>query len=130
MNSYETYSNMQKGISIGRYTPQDLLDRINQLSPTGLIGIGEEHVVYNHEFINPVCEQVLRALSGFKADRQRKESILLDSYNSATIEGARTTISEVKKHFSNPNSKDDKMVINTVEGNMIDMNEKPQTVLL
>lgn len=45
-----------------------------------------------------------------------QDVILLDAYHSATIEGARTTVENVKRAFSEPKSKDDKMVINTVKG--------------
>lgn len=50
------------------------------------------------------------------AQRGVKDTILLDSFSSATIEGARTTVDQVKKAFTNPKSKDDRMVINTVVG--------------
>lgn len=45
-----------------------------------------------------------------------QDIILLDAYHSETIEGARTTVDHVKKAFSKPNTKDDKMVVNTVKG--------------
>lgn len=45
-----------------------------------------------------------------------KDIILLDAYHSATIEGARTTVENVRNTFSKPKTKDDKMVINTVKG--------------
>ncbi|MEY8429761.1 Fic family protein [Lachnospiraceae bacterium 48-42] len=46
--------------------------------------------------------------------QKAKEIILLDAYHSATIEGARTTVENVRKSYHNPYSKDDKMVVNTV----------------
>lgn len=45
-----------------------------------------------------------------------KDTILLDAWSSATIEGARTTVDQVKKAFTDPRTKDDRMVINTVAG--------------
>lgn len=45
-----------------------------------------------------------------------KDTILLDAYSSATIEGARTTVERVKQSFANPKSKDDRMVVNTITG--------------
>lgn len=45
-----------------------------------------------------------------------KETILLDAWSSATIEGARTTVAQVKKSFASPESKDEKMVVNTIAG--------------
>ncbi len=46
--------------------------------------------------------------------QKAKEIILLDAYHSATIEGARTTVENVRKSYHNPDSKDDKMVVNTI----------------
>ena len=45
-----------------------------------------------------------------------KDTILLDAWSSATIEGARTTVDQVKKAFTDPKTKDDRMVINTIAG--------------
>lgn len=50
------------------------------------------------------------------AHRGVKETILLDAWSSATIEGARTTVQQVRAHFDNPKTRDDRMVINTVAG--------------
>lgn len=45
-----------------------------------------------------------------------QEVILLDAWSSATIEGARTTVAQIKKSFCGPRTKDDQMVINTIAG--------------
>lgn len=45
-----------------------------------------------------------------------QEVILLDAWSSATIEGARTTVAQVKKSFGDPRTKDDQMVVNTIAG--------------
>lgn len=45
-----------------------------------------------------------------------KDIILLDAFHSATIEGARTTVQEVRRIYDTPKTKDDKMVINTICG--------------
>ena len=50
------------------------------------------------------------------AHRGVKDTILLDAWSSATIEGARTTVQQVRDHFKNPKTKDDRMVINTIAG--------------
>lgn len=50
------------------------------------------------------------------AHRGVKDTILLDAWSSATIEGARTTVQQVRAHFHNPKNKDDRMVINTIAG--------------
>lgn len=50
------------------------------------------------------------------AHRGVKDTILLDAWSSATIEGARTTVEKVRNSFGNPKTKDDRMVINTIAG--------------
>lgn len=45
-----------------------------------------------------------------------QDTILLDAWSSATIEGARTTVAQVRQSFADPSTKDDRMVINTVKG--------------
>lgn len=50
------------------------------------------------------------------AHRGVKDTILLDAWSSATIEGARTTVQQVREHFENPKTKDDRMVINAIAG--------------
>ncbi len=45
-----------------------------------------------------------------------QDTIILDAWSSATIEGAKTTVNQVRKSFDNPKTKDDRMVINTVLG--------------
>lgn len=45
-----------------------------------------------------------------------KDTILLDAWSSATIEGARTTVAQVRKSFDNPKTKDERMVINGITG--------------
>ncbi len=48
--------------------------------------------------------------------RRVHDTIVLDAYSSATIEGARTTVAQVKQSFCDPRTKDDRMVVNTVTG--------------
>lgn len=50
------------------------------------------------------------------AHRGVRDTILLDAWSSATIEGARTTVEKVRQSFDNPKSRDDRMVINTIAG--------------
>lgn len=45
-----------------------------------------------------------------------KDTILLDAWSSATIEGARTTVAQVRKSFDDPKTKDDRMVVNAIAG--------------
>lgn len=48
--------------------------------------------------------------------RGAQDIIVLDAWSSATIEGARTTVARVKASFDNPQTKDDRMVVNTIAG--------------
>lgn len=50
------------------------------------------------------------------AHRGVKDTILLDAWSSATIEGARTTVERVRRSFDDPKTKDDRMVVNTIAG--------------
>lgn len=45
-----------------------------------------------------------------------QDTILLDAWSSATVEGARTTVAQVKRSLSNPQTKDDRMVVNAISG--------------
>lgn len=47
-------------------------------------------------------------------EKKVKDIILLDAFHSATIEGARTTVENVRKAYDKPKTKDDKMVVNTI----------------
>lgn len=44
------------------------------------------------------------------------DNILLDAWASASIEGARVSQSQAKENLSNPQNRDDKMVVNAVRG--------------
>lgn len=48
--------------------------------------------------------------------RGAQSVILLDAFSSATIEGARTTVEQVRRSFDRPGTKDDRMVINAIRG--------------
>lgn len=48
--------------------------------------------------------------------RGAQSMILLDAYSSATIEGARTTVEQVRQSFDRPKTKDDRMVVNAIRG--------------
>ena len=98
---------------------EELLHRYKDRIDVGLKGINEENIVY---FLS---SDIVRQLSIIKqlyvklksGDGNYKDVIIIDSYHSATIEGARTTVEKVKKAFLQEKpAKDDKMVINTING--------------
>ncbi len=45
-----------------------------------------------------------------------RDTMILDAWSSAAIEGAKTTVHQVRQSFDNPKTRDDRMVINTVTG--------------
>lgn len=82
-----------------------------------LKGIGGESICMM------MTDEILSGVQSVQAVYQKvtkknkvRDMILLDAYHSATIEGARTTVDHVRKAFSKPHTKDDKMVVNTVKG--------------
>lgn len=96
---------------------QELKDREQKKMPLILRGIGGEQICLS------VTDEILSSVKSVQTIYQKvtkknkvRDIILLDAYHSATIEGARTTVDNVKRVFSEPKSKDDKMVINTIKG--------------
>ena len=73
------------------------------------------YIVLTEEIKNKLMsiENLYEQLS---SEKKVKDIILLDAFHSATIEGARTTVENVRKSFDKPKTKDDKMVINTIHG--------------
>ena len=59
-----------------------------------------------------VCRKRLKESVNFDPDA---DTILLDSFYSAVIEGARTTLEQVKNSLNNPKNKSDIMVINNMK---------------
>lgn len=88
------------------------------LEKTGLKGINGKDLVYVTFIVNPQIEQLKELYTQVTLNEQAyKDNIILDSFHSATIEGARTTVDNVKRAMSEkPKSKDDKMVVNSING--------------
>ncbi len=64
----------------------------------------------NEKFI--FCKSRLKDSENYELNA---DTVLLDSFHSATIEGARTTIENVKNAISDPKSKSDIMVVNNMK---------------
>ena len=78
--------------------------------------IDGSHIVYfMTDEITERINEIDNVYAGVNADFSVKESVLIDAYNSATIEGARTTVQNVVRAFNNPTGKDERMVVNTVK---------------
>lgn len=116
-----------------------MLDSIYQLGYKARAGIGEAQAEIEYRTANrhllplsglngeTMCLTALPELQRRAAElrqlyqrvpesRRTKDVILLDACSSATIEGARTTVERVSRCFSHPDSKDERMVVNTVKG--------------
>nr|WP_308545730.1 Fic family protein [uncultured Lachnoclostridium sp.] len=84
----------------------------------GLKGINDEDLVYVTFIVNPQIERLKELYTQVTLNEQAyQENIVLDSFHSATIEGARTTVDNVVKAMKEkPKTKDDKMVVNSING--------------
>lgn len=81
---------------------------------TDLKGMNGIEFFFDEESLNEkliLCKQRLKDSEDYDLNA---DTVLLDSYHSATIEGARTTIESVKKSLNAPKSKSDKMVVNNM----------------
>lgn len=91
---------------------------------TGLLGIFNDKVVFRmSDEVKEYLSYIDSELVSFNSKGAYKDCILLDSYASATIEGARTTVESVKRAFKHPVTRDDKMVINTIKAQNLSYNE-------
>ena len=64
----------------------------------------------NEKFVR--CKNCLENSAGYDLNA---DTVLLDSFHSATIEGARTTIENVKLAIHAPKNKSDRMVVNNMK---------------
>ena len=77
---------------------------------------GEKLYLTGVKMLREKAKQLDMLYRNVPKQRGVKDTILLDAWSSATIEGARTTVAQVKKSFASPETKDDKMVVNTTRG--------------
>lgn len=110
-----SYKNLVERANRGSKSSVDELSK-RKYKDTGLRGINNEKlVIRNSNELVDNCSYILREIKNIRVDETVSESIMLDSFNSATIEGARTTVDSVKETFHSPISKDDKMVVNAIK---------------
>ena len=96
---------------------QELTMRLTDRLELPLVGLGGERLYLTGVTALREKETELNILyDQLPAHRGVKDTILLDAWSSATIEGARTTVQQVRAHFENPKTKDDRMVVNTIAG--------------
>lgn len=114
-----SYRNLVERAKRGSLEAKDELSR-RKYNDTKLKGISNEKIVvrYSSE-VKDNCKYISDEIKSIRTKGTVSESILLDSFNSATIEGARTTVESVKKSFSKPCTKSDIMVVNAIKAQNI-----------
>ena len=94
---------------------QELNNRLNDRVELPLPGLhGEKLFLTGMTALQAKANELNLLYEKLPISRGVKDTILLDAWSSATIEGARTTVDQVKKAFADPKTKDDRMVINTI----------------
>lgn len=114
--SYDSISELLRKKNLGLDVKDELKNRKLNVVKTGLKGIHGEELIYTStnslrdklSVLGNLYKKILNNDSVIS-----KETILIEGYYSATIEGARTTVDYVKNCFSNPKGKDERMVVNT-----------------
>ena len=93
------------GITIKDFFNSELFRNLEEeLKLTGLTEFKEKSTTLNTMY------EVVKAVRG------TQDVILLDAWSSATIEGSRTTVAQDVTSASDPKTKDEKMVLNTIKG--------------
>lgn len=95
----------------------ELADRLNDRVELPLPGLhGEKLYLTGVSALRAKAAELQVLYDQIPAHRGVKDTILLDAWSSATIEGARTTVEKVRRSFDDPKTKDDRMVVNTIAG--------------
>lgn len=115
---FDTIQKLKYRANAGIAAAQDELNsRLNDRMELPLPGLhGEKLYLTGITALRTKAEELDAMYEKLPAHRGVKDTILLDAWSSATIEGARTTVEKVRKSFDNPKTKDDRMVINTIAG--------------
>ena len=114
---WETIQKLRYRAKAGISVAQDELNlRLSDRMVLPLKGIhGEKLCLTAAEKLLERAKELDAEYSKLPVHRGVKDIILLDAYSSATIEGARTTVAQVKARLSDPQTKDDRMVVNTIK---------------
>ena len=95
----------------------ELADRLGDRVELPLPGLhGEKLYLTGYSALQQKAAELDAMYEKLPVHRGVRDTILLDAWSSATIEGARTTVEKVRRSFDNPKTKDDRMVINTIAG--------------
>lgn len=91
--------------------------RLNDRVKLPLVGLnGENLYLTGMSTLRNKAAELDALYAQLPAPRGVQDAVLLDAFFSAAIEGARTTVQQVRDHFENPKTKDDRMVVNTIIG--------------
>lgn len=95
---------------------EKLANALQNMIKVSSSAVADGHIVYfMNEEIAGKLNKIDIMYERVNADTNEEESILIDAYHSATIEGAMTTVENVVKAFNNPTEEDEMMVVNTVK---------------
>lgn len=117
---FDTIQKLKYRANAGIAAAQDELNsRLNDRMEIPLPGLhGEKLYLTGVTALREKAAELKAMYDKLPVNRGVKDTILLDAWSSATIEGARTTVEKVRKSFDNPKTKDDRMVINTIAGSV------------
>ena len=94
---------------------EELNTRLTDRMPLPLPGLhGEKLYLTGIAALRQKADELQAMYDRLPVHRGVRDTILLDAWSSATIEGARTTVERVRQAFDDPKTKDDRMVINTI----------------
>ena len=115
---FDTIQKLKYRANAGIVAAQDELNiRLNDLMELPLPGLhGEKLYLTGVAALREKAAELDAMYEKIPVHRGVKDTILLDAWSSATIEGARTTVEKVKRSFDDPKTKDDRMVVNTIAG--------------
>lgn len=118
MSEYLPISELENGIKYGSKNYIELLKRkYNNIIKFNLYGIDNiQFAIFDSEYINSLLSETNKKLNNFIGIKLTKEDLMLDSYYSATIEGAKTTVNEVIKNYNNPTNESETMVVQSFKG--------------
>ena len=95
----------------------ELAERLGDRVELPLPGLhGEKLYLTGYTALRQKAAELDAMYEKLPAHRGVRETILLDAWSSATIEGARTTVEKVRRSIDDPKTKDDRMVVNTIAG--------------
>ena len=95
----------------------ELANRLNDRVALPLPGLhGETLYLTGYAALQKKAAELDAMYEKLPVHRGVRDAILLDAWSSATIEGAQTSVEKVRQNYSNPKTKDERMVINTIAG--------------